>query len=219
MSGDALKYSWLTYRRDHFWFPATLLAFFVLLVCILKLPQARFAITRAYLGFLVPLVAGMSAAYAVLDDPALELRFATPTSAARTLGSRLGLIFAVSGLCAIAFQGTAFLLRVDLSPLGGVIGVQLAWLVPTLALVTLGTAGSLASTHSSTGAFLAGAAWLLQLLMKGWFLTNGRYAYLFMGVLEPLHPDLLRSQAFLATLSSLLLVASWRMLERQERFL
>ena len=42
---------------------------------------SRFNIVRGYLGFIVPLIGGVLAAYGVLDDPALELRFSTPVRA------------------------------------------------------------------------------------------------------------------------------------------
>jgi hypothetical protein len=55
--------------------------------------------------------------------------------------------------------------------------------------------------------------------MKGWLLANGPRFYLFMGVLEPRRADLAASQAALALLSLGLLVGSWGMLRRQERYL
>ena len=41
------------------------------------------------------------AAYSVLDDPALELRFATPVRAEQTLLARLGLILVIQAACAL----------------------------------------------------------------------------------------------------------------------
>ena len=219
MRGGGLKYVWLTYRRETLWFPAAFLACFVLITWMMRRPDIRFSIARAYLGFFVPLIAGIMAAYAMLDDPALELTFATPAGAARTLASRLGLILSVQTVCAAVFQLFAAALAVDFAPLGGAVSVQLAWLVPTLALMSLATCGTLASAQCAVGAFLAGAVWLLQLLMKGWVLTNGPRLYLFMGVLEPGRPDLLPSQAALAAASLALLAGSWALLRRQERYL
>src|SRR5690349_21611879 len=104
MNRSALKYSWLTYRRDQLWFPAAFLALFILILLIMRHPGVRFSIARAYLGFIVPLIGGILAAYSVLDDPALELRFSTPVRAEQTLMARLGLILAVQMACALVFQ-------------------------------------------------------------------------------------------------------------------
>jgi len=219
MRGASLKYTWLTYRRDQLWFPLAFLVFFMVAIVVMHHPAIRFTLARAYLGFIVPLTGGILAAYAVLDDPALELRFAAPVRPGQTLLTRVGLILSVQTACAIVFQLFVIALGVELSPLGGVLGVQLAWFLPALFLATVGTAGSLASAQTSVGAFLAGAVWLVHVMMKGWLEANAKYAYLFMGVLVPGHPDLLINQAVLLAASAALLFLSWMLLRRQERFL
>jgi hypothetical protein len=219
MNRAALKYSWLTYRRDQLWFPLAFLALFFVILLILPHPGARFSIARAYLGFIVPLVGGILAAYSVLDDPALELRFSTPVRADQTLLARLGLILAVQGACALVFQLFVGALGVDLSPLGGLFRVQLVWFLPTLSLAALGCAGALAGAQTAMGAFLAGAAWLIQLLMNSWLKLNARYVFLFLGVIVPDHPDLAANQCVLFAGSMALLLISWALLRRQERYL
>src|SRR5918996_3452352 len=149
MNGAALKYSWLTYRRDQLWFPLAFLALFILVLLVLPKPAARFNIARAYLGFIVPLVGGLLSAYGVLDDPALELRFSTPVRAEQMLFARVGLILAVQAVCALVFQVFVAALGVDLSPLGVLFRVQLVWLLPTLSLAALATAGSLAAAQTA----------------------------------------------------------------------
>ena len=219
MNGAALKYSWLTYRRDQLWFPLAFLALFFVILVILPDPGARFSIARAYLGFIVPLVGGILAAYGVLDDPALELRFSTPVRTGQTLLARLGLILAVQAVCAVVFQLFVGVLGIDLSPLGNLFRVQLVWFLPALSLAALGTAGALAGAQTSMGAFLAGAAWLIQLLMNSWFRLNARSVYLFLGVLAPGDPDLALNQLVLFAGSMALLLISWALLRRQERYL
>lgn len=219
MNGAAFKYSWLTYRRDQLWFPLAFLALFIVIVLILPDPVARFSITRAYLGFIVPLVGGILAAYSVLDDPALELRFSTPVRAGQILLARVGLILAVQAACALFFQLFAGALGIDLSPLGGLFGVQLIWFLPTLCLAALGNAGALAGAQTAMGAFLAGAVWLVQLLMNSWLKLNARYVFLFMGVIVPDHPDLASNQLVIFAGSIVLLLVSWALLRRQERYL
>jgi len=219
MKGASLKYSWLTYRRDQLWFPLALFALFVVISLILRRPAIRFSLARAYLGFIVPLIGGIMASYAVLDDPAIELRFATPVRAEQTLLARVGLIVVVQAVCALAFQLFALTLRVDLSPLGGVLAVQWIWLLPTLALAALGSAGSLAGAQSVVGAFLVGTVWLVELMMKGWFELNARYAFLFLGVFTPGHPDLALNQGVIVVATTTLFFLSWALLHQQERYI
>lgn len=213
------KYAWLTYRREPLWFPLAFLAFFIVIVLILPNPVARFSIARAYLGFIVPLIGGILAAYSVLDDPALELRFSTPVRAEQTLLARVGLILAVQAACALVFQLFAGALGIDLSPLGGLFRVQLAWFLPTLALASLGCAGALAGAQTAMGAFLAGAVWLIELMMNSWFRSNARSVFLFLGVIVPDHPGLALNQIVLFLGSLALLLVSWALLRRQERYL
>jgi hypothetical protein len=219
MNGAALKYSWLTYRRDQLWFPLAFLALFFVILLILPNPAARYSIARAYLGFIVPLVGGILAAYSVLDDPALELRFSTPVRAEQTLLARLGLILAVQAVCALVFQLFVGALGIDLSPLGGLFRVQLVWFLPTLSLAALGCAGALAGAQTAMGAFLAGAVWLVQLLMNSWLRLNARPVFLFLGVIVPGAPDLAVNQCVLFAGSMALLLVSWALLRRQERYL
>ncbi len=219
MNGAGLKYSWLTYRRDSLWFPLAFLALFIVILLILPRPAARFSIARAYLGFIVPLIGGILAAYGVLDDPALELRFSTPVRAEQTLVTRVGLILAVQMVCAFAFQIFVAALGIELSPLGGFFSVQLVWFLPTLALAALGCAGALAAAQTAMGAFLAGAVWLVQLMMNSWLKLNAWSVFLFLGVLAPGHPDLTLNRIVLFVGSLALLLISWALLRRQERYL
>lgn len=219
MRRGALRYAWRTHRRELVWFPVAFWAALIVILLMMRAPDIRFAIARAYLGFLVPLVGGILAAYTVLDDRALELRFSTPTTAAETLLTRFALMLGVQTACALSFQLIALAVGVDFSPLGNVASVQASWLVPALSLGALGTTGALAGAHAATGAFLAAAVWLVQLLMKSWLLANAPSVYLFMGVLEPGRPDLLKSQLILILMSAALMTLSWRLLHRQERYL
>lgn len=219
MTAAALKYSWLTYRRDQLWFPLAFLALFIVILLILPDPGVRFSIARAYLGFIVPLVGGILAAYSVLDDPALELRFATPVRAEQTLLARLGLILVIQAACALLFQLFVSALGIDLSPLGGFFSVQAVWFLPALALAALGCAGALAGAQTAMGAFLAGAVWLVQLIMNSWLRLNARPAFLFLGVIAPDDPVLVLNRWVLLAGSIALLLVSWILLRRQERYL
>jgi hypothetical protein len=215
-----LKYTLLTYRLDQLWFPLAFWAFFVLMTLLLDDQVQDFNIARAYIGCAVPLVGGIMAAYAILDDPALELRFATPLRAAQLLLERASLIFLIQAFCALSFLAFAAALGVDFSPLGNWAALQLAWLIPTVALISLGAAGALIGAQTMTGAILVGLVWLVQLIARGWFaLNNGKYVLIFMGPLMPDHPDLAANQLSLLALAILLLVLAWVLLQRQERYI
>ena len=219
MKRFSLRYSLLTYRLDQLWFPLAFWALFAVIALLLR--EKDLSIARAYLGCAIPLVGGILSAYGVLDDPALELRFATPVRAAQTLLERLGLILIVQAVCAFGFQLLCLALGVDFSILGNGFAVQLAWLVPALTLMALGTAGSLLAAQTMTGAFLVGIAWIVELIARGWFAANriGRYFLVFMGALMPDHPALAANQASLLALAALLFVASWILLHRQEHYI
>jgi len=57
------------------------------------------------------------------------------------------------------------------------------------------------------------------LMMNSWFRVNARHVYLFLGVLAPGHPDLALNQFVLFAGSMALMLVSWALLRRQERYL
>jgi len=219
MKRNAMIYHLLTFRLDQLWFPLAFWALFAI-IALLRGESYVFDTARSYLGAVVPLMAGIMAAYALLDDPALELRFATPTCAASLLAGRLGLVLAVQATCALGFQAFALLFKADLSPLGNTLDLQLSWLVPTLSLMALACLGSLLGTQNMAGALLAGLVWLVQLVARGWFAANqGRYLLVFMGALMPDHPALRLNQVSLLLTSLVFTLISWLLLKRQERYI
>jgi hypothetical protein len=161
------------------------------------------------------------AAYAVLEDPALELRFATPIPAAQTLLERLGPTFLIQAIFALTFQVFAYAFKADFSILGGWMDVQLAWLVPTLSLMALGSMVALAAASTITGALLAGMVWIVQLVARGWFAANdvGQYFLVFMSPFMTDHPALRANQITLLLLAFLFFIIGWIWLHRQERYI
>lgn len=220
MKRFSLRYSLLTYRLDQIWFP---LAFWLLFVFIgvIRGPEYILDTTRAYLGTVIPLIGGIMAAYAILDDPALELRFATPISAAQTLLERLGLLFLIQLLSAMSFQVFAVFMKADFSMFGSWAGIQLTWLVPTLSLIAVGSLGALTFAQTMAGALLTGLVWLVQLIARGWFAGQkiGQYFLVFMGALMPDHPALRANQLTLSLSALAFLILSWMLFRRQERYI
>jgi hypothetical protein len=219
MKRFSLRYSLLTYRLDQLWFPLAFWALFAVMALLIR--EKDLEIARAYLGCAIPLVGGILAAYGVLDDPALELRFATPIRPAQTLLERLGLIFLVQAACAFGFQVLCLALGVDFSILGNWFAVQLAWLVPTLALMALGTTGALLAAQPAGGALLVGVLWLVEVILRGWFASDkiARYFLVFMRASYPNIAWLTLNEIAVAAWTALLLVAAWALLLRQERYI
>jgi len=217
----SLKYMLMTYRLDMLWLPVAFWALFIILAWMTLGEPTSFDVTTAYLGAALPLISGVLAAYAVLEDPALELQFATPRPAWLMLLERLGVIAGIAALCALSYQGIVTLLGIDLAPLGDLTARQLAWLAPTLASLALGAAVSFAIRQSMAGAAITGLVWIVQILLHDWFLASswGCYLLLFMGSNYPTHPALAGNRAVLSGLAALLLLASWALLRRQERYI
>ncbi len=220
MKRFSLKYTLLTYRLDQLWFPLAFWAFFVILTLLLGEQVDDFDIARAYIGVAIPLIGGFMAAYAILDDPAIELRFATPIRAAQILFERTFLILLVQAVCALAFILFALLIGVDFSPLGDALALHLAWIVPTVAMIALGTFGAILGAQTMIGSFLVGLVWIIEVIIRdGMAVNNWKYAYIFMGILSPEHPDLVSNQIALFALTAAFLFAAWALLRKQERYI
>lgn len=217
----SLKYMLLTCRLDMLWLPAAFWALFLIIAWMIQGEPASFPVTVAFLGAALPLIGGILAAYAVLEDPALELQFAAPRPAWQMLLERLGMIMLLAAACAFSYQGVLVLLGIDLSPLGSYWPRQLAWLVPTLATVALGSAAAFANRHAAAGAAAVGLVWMLEIMLRDLFLQSrwARYLLLMMGSNYPDYPALRANQAALAGLAALLLAAAWALLRRQERYI
>ena len=215
----SLRYSLLTYKLDQLWFPAGIWALFVIVALLLsdKLPT----IARGYLGFAVPLIGGILAAYSILDDPAIELRFTTPIPAAWILVERLGMILVVQAVSAWAFQVFCLAMGLNLAALGGGLGIQMAWLVPTTALMAIGVAGALLAAQPMGGALLVGVLWLMEIILRGWLAFDkiGRYFLVFMRAAYPEVSWLASNEIAVAGWTLLLFLVSWALLRRQERYI
>lgn len=216
----SLRYSLLTYRLDQLWFPFGFWALFVIVS--LFIPEKIDIVARGYLGYAVPLMGGILAAYAILEDPAIELRFTTPVPAWRLLLERLGLILAIQALSAMTFQLFTLVMGGNLLAIfGGWWGLQLAWLVPTLSLMALGTTGALVATQPVGGALLVGVLWLVEVILRSPFAYHkvARYFLVFMRVSYPDIAWLTLNEISVLVWTTLLLVTAWILLQRQERYI
>jgi hypothetical protein len=215
------NYALRTFRFDQLWLPFSLLALFIVIGVITNEIGRAYDLTRIYLSTVMPLVAGILSAYALLDDPVLELKFAAPVSLSGQLIVRLGAILGIQLVTAAVMQGFAILFRVDLSGFGNLWQLQLVWLVPCLTAMAFASFLAFAAASPVAGAVGMGLVWFLQAILHSWFAMNviARYFFLFMGGLNPGHESLLWNRLTLFGLSLFFLVAAMLMLRRQERYL
>ncbi len=220
MKRFSLRYTLMTYKLDQFYLPLAFFGLFVVMCFIMMNTPQFMNLSKIYLGAALPLLSGILGAYAVLEDPALELRFATPISAARTLLERLGLIFVAQTVLALLFQLIFVLLGGNFTEFQSIWTVQLAWIIPTLSLMMLGCTCSLMAANSTIGALMVGMVWLVELIARGWFAENfGKYFLVFMGALMADHPDRIANHISLFVISVALLLSSMALLRRQERYI
>jgi len=220
MKRFSLRYALMTYKLDQLWLPLAIFFIFVLISFIQLGEPQLMNIARSYLIATIPLLAGILAAYAVLEDLSLELRFATPIPASRTLFERLGLIFIIQSGFALLFQAIILIMGGDFSIYLSVWHLQLAWIIPTLSLMMLGCTCSLLAANSTIGALMVGMVWLVQVIARSWFAGNfGKYFLVFMGGLMPDHPDLIANHISLFVITLVLLLSSMALLRRQERYI
>ena len=108
----------------------------------------------------------------------------------------------------------------DFSPLGNWVNLQLCWLLPTITLIALGTFGALIGAQTMVGSFLVGLVWFIELIVRdGMAVNNWKYAYIFMSILSPEHPDLVSNQIALFALTIAFLFVAWALLRKQERYI
>jgi hypothetical protein len=221
MPKESLRYALRTFRRDQLWLPGGFWALFALLVLLFRADAHWIDMVRGYLGAILPLSAGILAAYAVLDDPALEIVFSTPITAGRLLAARLGPILAVMIAAAASFQVLILGIGFDLRAFEKTVSFQFSWLIPVLTLTALGAFAALASKNSATGALFVGAVWIIQLIARGWFLSRAMagYALLFMGIFNPRDTRLTANRIALGLLAAILAAAARKLLQKQERYL
>ncbi len=215
-----VKYIFQVFQKEHFWLPVSIMALFVIIIGLI--PEAnQYNAARGFLGFTLPLITGGLSAYAFLADSALELQFTTKHRIWQMISERLGIIMVIIGLTSLVFQAIIARMGISLSPLGGIMQRQLVWFVPCFVLLTLGGAVSLMAKNSNSGFSLVGGIWILQLLTRGWFARKPilRNLLLFYGSMDPLSTQRVYNQVTLMTISFLLLIATYALLKKQERYI
>lgn len=214
-------YTLKTTRFDQIWLPFALFVLFI----IIGVMRGAFYVgdtARAFIGGAIPLIGGIMAATAILEDPALELRFATPISAAQTLLERLAPTFVIQALLSLLYLFFAIVIMdTDYTQVGTIWVVMMMWFTPLLAMMAIGSLASLLSAKAVTGAMVAGLVWLVQIVARGWFAGDPimKYLFVFMAPLMPDHPDLYLNQVVLVASVIVFFFVDWRLFHRQERYI
>jgi hypothetical protein len=87
--------------------------------------------------------------------------------------------------------------------------------------LALGSAASLLAKNSSGGFAIIGGLWIIQLLLRGWFIQKPVWSniLLFYGVMEPLDKSLVNNQITLLIISIVLLALTHFLINKQERYI
>ena len=219
---QSLKTLMVGYDKEQFIFPLSLWALFLLLCTVFFDGQQAINTAGAFLGYLLPLLSGILAAYALLSDPILELRFSTQRSSWRMLAERILLLLIFFAFLALSFQGAIALAGISLVRWGNFFQRQLMWAVPTMASLALGCLTAFLGGNAMTGAGISGGLWIFQLLLRGWFSQEPvlQYGFLFQAIEKaPGSTALMWNQISLTTITIIFLTISALLLKRQERYI
>lgn len=218
--GITWRYSLRAHLAGQLWLPAAIWALFLFLV-FTQLDYNAKEIAVTFPVVVMPLLAGITAGYALLDDPALELQLASPVSAARMLLRRVGGQLAIVTVLVVLFQLVCAAAGLDLSSYGSLFMRQVFWIVPCLTLSALGSALTLAFSQTTPAVLLISILWLLQLILRHWIIDHNpvRYLFLFTGLFFPQHPSANAIQLSLLGVTAALFIISWLLLQRQERYI
>jgi hypothetical protein len=219
-TGITWRYSLRAHLAGQLWLPAAIWALFIFLV-LTQLDNNAKEIAVTFPVVVMPLLAGITAGYALLEDPALELQLASPVSAARMLLRRLGGQLLIVTVLVALFQAVCAAAGLDLSGYGSLLMRQVFWIVPCLTLSALGCALTLAFSQTTPSVLLISIVWLLQLILRHWIINHNpaRYFFLFTGLFFPQHPAANAIQLSLVVITAVLFIISWMLLQRQERYI
>ena len=215
-----LRYQ-LIIRREQFWLPIAIVALFGAITAILGEHQYQVEAAASLLSVILPLTGGILAASAVVEDPALELRFAAPRAPWRWLADGSVVILAIVGACSFVYQGWLAVLGVDLASYGDLLSRQFLWFIPALSLVALGGAMAALTAQGTLAALVVGGIWLFEIIARDWLASGpvGRKLLVIIGYVDPGAADLPISYAALIGLSLALLVGAGVLLRRTERYI
>jgi hypothetical protein len=215
-----LRYQFVI-RREQFWLPAALVGLFVVITAILGQYDYQIETASSLLAVVLPLTGGILAASAIVEDTARELQFVAPRAPWRWLAECSIVILGIIGVCSLVYQAWLAALGIDLASYGGLLARQLLWLIPTLALISLGSVTAALTAQGTLAALVVGGVWLFEIIARDWLASDyiGRKLLFIIGYVGRGAPDLLISYVVLTGLSlALLAIAGW-LLRKTERYI
>lgn len=215
------RYFFQPHQTGSLWLPISVLCLFIIVVGFFGTNLKAVEVSAAYTGVVLPLIGGILGAFATLDDSILELKFASPLSTFFLLISQFIAIVAVLALCSLIYQMFALAIHLDMNEFGNLWQRQFSWIIPSLALTSLGFLGAYWSANANSAAMIVGMIWIIQVIAREWFIMTPpvKYVFLFTGALYPHALSRAGSQLSLLGLSAIFLVIAWLILKKQERFI
>lgn len=216
-----LQFVLRTYQASMFWLPAAIWALVLIVVGIFGKNFQAVTVSSAYTGVVLPLIGGILGAYAFLDDPVLELQFASPRAAFRAIVEKFGVIMLVLAVCSISYQLIIHWIGLDMREYGSIWQRQAAWIVPCIAMTLGGMTAAFGSAQCTTGAMMVGMVWIVEVIARDWFLMTpaAKNFFLFTGALYPKATSVISSQLTILGLSIIFLITGWVLFQKQERFI
>jgi hypothetical protein len=215
-----IKYNLQIFQKDLFLFPIAFMALFLLITALMN-DNTQASIARSFLGFVLPLIASGLAAYAYLEDKALELKFTTNQKSITFIAKRLSVILIVIILTAFIFQAGLKILNITVPIQVYWLYTQMSWLIPSLFAITLSGVISLVAKSSNLSFSLMGAFWILQVALKGWFAENSilKFIFYFLATMKPETQDAYTNLISLTILSVVCLILTNILIKKQERYI
>jgi hypothetical protein len=169
----------------------------------------------------VPLVAALPVAWMIAREPALELQLSLPRPYPGTVGRRLAIALAWSGLLCLAIAGLLWAPGWWRLP-NGFWSAQLTWLSPLAFLLAAATLVVLLVRSPSAAGGLIAVLWLVEIVLSGGLLSSRLlrnlelFATTFAG---PAAPFWLSNRLLLCAMALLMLALAARLLDRPELLL
>ncbi len=215
-----IKYNLQIFQKDLFLFPIAFMALFLLITALMN-DNTQASIARSFLGFVLPLIASGLAAYAYLEDKALELKFTTNQKSTTFIAKRLSVILIVIILTAFIFQAGLKILNITVPIQVSWLYTQMSWLIPSLFAITLSGVISLLANSSNLSFSLMGGIWILQVVLRGWFANNSvlKYIFYFSATMNPGTQDAYLNQLTQTSLIVVCIILTIFLIKKQERYI
>lgn len=215
-----IKYNLQVFQKDLFWFPFAMMSLF-LIISIFTKDSFTSSIPKAFLGYLMPLIAGGLAAYAYLEDQALELKFTFNQRNTKFIFKRLSVVLIISIIVSICYQIGLHLFQISIDGFTNTLQLQLSWFIPVVANIAFASFISLVTKSSNLSFSLIGGIWILQVIARGFFSQHTFLSLflLFQGTMVPGTKQATINYISLLLISLVSILFSLILIKKQERYI